>query len=413
MEKNSQEKPFTLTSGIAPLRDNRFRYLWASSAFFFSGYWAQTVVLGWLAFELTNSEFAVASFTAARFSTILVRPIGGILADRIDRLKTLRTSVIITLVIGLVIAGMATFGHLNYWLVVLVGFIGGLTQAPLMPVRFTLMMDIVGKQHLSSANALNMAAMFGSRIIAPAGAGWIISSWGPDWALWYSAAWFLPAWLLLLFPITGITRMTNSVNGRLLSDLIEGFSIAIHNRAIGAVLLATIAANVLAFPILQAFLPVFAEEILNVGASGLGLLVSMNGLGALIGCLLISTMGDFSGKGKLYLSGTISFGLLLAIFGYVDQMSLAIIIIFMAGMASSGFGVMQSTLMLLLSPEEARGRVMGVLMLSIGTQPVALLIQGVLANTFGVSFTTIACGILLSISVLLIAWRSPELRKEI
>lgn len=85
----------------------------------------------------------------------------------------------------------------------------------------------------------------------------------------------------------------------------------------------------------------------------------------------------------------------------------------MAGMASSGFGVMQSTLMLLLSPEEARGRVMGVLMLSIGTQPVALLIQGVLANTFGVSFTTIACGILLSISVLLIAWRSPELRKEI
>ena len=124
-------------------------------------------------------------------------------------------------------------------------------------------------------------------------------------------------------------------------------------------------------------------------------------------------MGDFSGKGKLYLSGTISFGLLLAIFGYVDQMSLAIIIIFMAGMASSGFGVMQSTLMLLLSPEEARGRVMGVLMLSIGTQPVALLIQGVLANTFGVSFTTIACGILLSISVLLIAWRSPELRKEI
>ena len=81
MEKNSQEKPFTLTSGIAPLRDNRFRYLWASSAFFFSGYWAQTVVLGWLAFELTNSEFAVASFTAARFSPMLVGPIGGILSD--------------------------------------------------------------------------------------------------------------------------------------------------------------------------------------------------------------------------------------------------------------------------------------------------------------------------------------------
>jgi len=407
------EKSFTLTSSIAPLKDSRFRHLWASSTFFFSGYWAQTVVLGWLAFELTNSEFAVAGFTAARFSPMIIGPFGGILADRADRVKTLRISIIITLVIGLVIAGISTFGNLNYWLVVLVGFVGGLTQAPLMPVRFTLMMDIVGKQHLSSANALNMAAMFGSRIIAPAGAGWIISSWGVDWAFWYSAAWFLPAWLLLLFPITNVTRITNPVNGRLLSDLIEGFTIAINDRTIGAVLLATIAANVLAFPILQAFLPVFAEQILNVGPSGLGLLVSMNGLGALIGCLLISTMGDFSGKGKLYLSGTISFGLLLAIFGYVDQMSLAIIIIFMAGIASSGFGVMQSTLMLLLSPEEARGRVMGVLMLSIGTQPLALLILGVLANIFGVAHTTITCGTLLSICVLLIAWKSPELRNKI
>ena len=85
----------------------------------------------------------------------------------------------------------------------------------------------------------------------------------------------------------------------------------------------------------------------------------------------------------------------------------------MAGIASSGFGVMQSTLMLLLSPEEARGRVMGVLMLSIGTQPLALLILGVLANIFGVAHTTITCGTLLSICVLLIAWKSPELRNKI
>jgi len=390
-----------------PLADARFRDLWLSSGLFFSGFWAQTVVLAWLAFELTDSEFAVAAFTAARFAPLLIGPLGGLLADRTHRPRTLRRSIAIALALGIAVAALASFGDIAYWQIVIGGLLIGMMQAPLQPVRFTLIMDIVGREQISTANALNMAAMFGSRIVAPAIAGWVISAAGADVALWFSAAWYIPAWLLLA-RFEEIGRTSPISQARIIPDLLEGFRIIVRHRAMAGVLMASVAANVFAWPVMQGFLPVFAEQVLDVGASGLGVLVAANGLGALVGALTIASMGNVRRKGRLFFVATAIFGLMLSAFALTDRMPLALVLIFLAGFASAGFGVMQSTLLLLLAPEEVRGRAMGVLMLSIGVLPVSLLVLGAIAAVVGVIATTIVAGVVLALVMVTLAVTVPE-----
>ena len=397
-----------LSTGTAPLANPAFRNLWLSSSLFFSGFWAQTVVLAWLAFDLTNSEFAVAAFTAARFVPLLTGPLGGIVADRTDRPRVLRASIAVALAIGVAVAALASFGEIAYWQVVVAGLLIGSMQAPLQPVRFTLIMDLVGRELVSSANALNMAALFGSRIVAPAIAGWVIGAAGADVALWFSAAWYVPAWLFLL-PLRESVVQQATGGARVFTDLLDGFRVAVQHREVRAVLLASVAANVFAWPIVQGFLPVFAEQVLEVGAGGLGLLVAANGLGSLVGALSIAAMGDFPLKGRLFLAATALFGLTLSAFALTDVMPVGIGLIFLAGLASAGFGVLQSTLMLLLSPEDARGRAMGVLMLSIGALPLALLVQGAVAAVIGVVATTVISGVLLAVAIVLLAMLTPRL----
>jgi MFS family permease len=395
------------SSLLSPLADASFRQLWLSSTFFFSGFWAQTVVLGWLAFELTDSEFAVAAFTAARFAPMLIGPLGGMLADRLDRPRVLRASVTIAFAIGVVIAGLATFGEVAFWQVLIAGLLIGSMQSPLQPARFTLIMDLVGPQRLSSANGLNMAALFGSRIIAPALAGWVIAEAGADSALWFSAAWYVPA-LLFLLPLREPARSTRVAHG-VVADLVEGFRYAVTHRGIATVLLASIAANLFAWPVIQGFMPVFAEDVYDVGAVGLGVLVAANGVGALAGALAIAGLGDFARKGRVFLGATAGFGVILTLLAVVDQIVVGVVLMFLAGAAGAGFGVLQSTLILLQSPDEMRGRVTGVLMLSIGVLPFALLVQGAAAARFGVPATTLVAGALLAASIVTLSSLAPEL----
>jgi len=253
-----------------------------------------------------------------------------------------------------------------------------------------------------------MAALFGSRIIAPAIAGWVIEAAGAEIALWFSAAWYVPAWLFLL-PLRETVAQRAAGGGRLIADLRDGFRVAVQHGEVRAVLLASVAANMFAWPVVQGFLPVFAEQVLEVGAGGLGLLVAANGLGSLAGALSIAAMGDFPRKGRLFLAATAVFGLTLSAFALTDRMAAGLGLIFLAGLASAGFGVLQSTLMLLLSPEKARGRAMGVLMLSIGALPLALLAQGAVAAAIGVVATTAVSGVLLASTITLLALLTPRL----
>ncbi len=396
---------------LAPLRAYPdFRALFWSTLFASSAWWGQNVVLAWLAFDITGSEFAVAAAAAAGLAPMLLGPLGGLLADRVHRPRLLIGAQSLALITGAVIALLVTLERVEYWHVVIAAALVGLTMQPLMPTRFTLTIDLVGERRVSSANAVTAAGMLGSRMVVPAVAGVLIATLGADIALWFSAAWYLPAsWPLLR--VEDARQGPRSAMAAAPAEVLHGFRYALGSPALRALLLVTVLANILAWPVVLGFLPVFAEEVFNVGAAGLGLIVAVNGLGALLAALAIASRGDFRWKGMLYLVATVLFGLALTGFALSGGFALALLLVFIAGIGGSGFGVMQSTVTMLLSPPEARGRVLGVLMISIGVLPVATLVQGAVASSLGVVTTTAASGLLLAALTIAVTAVSPELRR--
>ena len=155
-----------------------FRALWWSTLFASSAWWGQTVVLAWLAFDITGSELAVAAAVAAGLAPMLLGPLGGLLADRIHRPRLLIGAQSLALASGAVIALLVTLDRAEYWHVVVAAGLVGLTMQPLQPTRFTLTIDLVGERRVSSANAVMAAGMLGSRMIVPAAAGALIATFG-------------------------------------------------------------------------------------------------------------------------------------------------------------------------------------------------------------------------------------------
>ncbi len=387
-----------------------FRALWWSTLFASSAWWGQNVVLVWLAFDITGSELAVSAVAAAGLAPMLLGPLGGLLADRMHRPRLLIGAQSLALATGAVIALLVTLDRAEYWHVVVAAGLVGLTMQPLQPTRFTLTIDLVGERRVSSANALAAAGMLGSRMIVPAAAGVLIATFGAGVALWFCAVWYLPAsWPLLR--LEDARQGPRSAVTAALAEVADGFRFALASPALRALLLVTVLANIFAWPVIIGFLPVFAEEVFNVGAAGLGLLVGLNGLGSLLAALAIASSGDFRWKGMLYLVATVLFGVALAAFALSGGFALALLLVFIAGIGGSGFGVMQSTLTMLLAPPEARGRVLGVLMISIGVLPGAMLVHGAVAASLGVVTTTAASGLLLAVLTIAITAFSPELRR--
>lgn len=289
---------------LASLRDvPQFRRLWISNLFFFGGAWTQTLVLSWLVYETTRSEFLLALFTAARLAPLLLGPFGGVLSDRFDRVRLLIVACLWTLGAVSLVATMISMGHVPFWALVLGGLAIGLGQSPSQPARSSLVLDLVGREKLSNANALNSMAINMTQVIGPALGGAMISSFGAPAALWISTAWYAIS-LIALLPLRSLKSVRHPHQESVLQMLAGGFRTVLSSRLTAAVLLVTLSANILIWPIYQAFVPVFALDVLDLDAAGLGWLLTCSGVGGLTGSIVIASMGDFRFKGALFVLGT-------------------------------------------------------------------------------------------------------------
>lgn len=285
-----------------------FRLLWLSSLFFFGGVWTQTLILGWLVFDLTDSTFLLALFTAARLGPMMLGPIGGMIADRFDRARFLLFTTAWAFVAVSALAILVSTGLVTYWHIIVGGFCIGLAQSPAQPARFTLVSDIVDRSQLSNANALNSMALTMTQVIGPAIGGVMISAFGVSAALWISAAWY-PISFITLWPIKSLGQVPKGQQTEsALKQISSGFRILLRDRTMASVLFVTFAANIFLWPVFQAFMPVFAKDILDLNASGLGWLLACSGIGAVIGSLGIAFLGDFKHKGGMFAFGTAAWG---------------------------------------------------------------------------------------------------------
>ncbi len=394
---------------IEPIRKNpSFRLLWISNLFFFGGAWTQTLVLGWLVYTTTHSEFSLALFTAVRLAPLLLGPIGGLLSDRFDRVRLLMVACIWTISAVSIVATMATIGKAPFWALVLGGLAIGLAQSPSQPARSSLVFEMVGRENLSQANALNSMALNMTQVVGPALGGAMISAFGAPATLWISTAWYAIS-LVALLPLRSIKISREVHIQSALSMLKGGFRIVLSNRLTRAVLLVTLAANILIWPVYQTFMPVFAIDVLHLDATGLGWLLTCSGAGGLTGAIIIASLGDFDNKGGLFVLGTATWAFLWFLFASSHQSATSFVLMFGIGLMSASFGVLQTTLLLMTTDPRVQGQALGMQELAIGIMPFSALTIGVIANQIGVSRATQGSALLLVFMMLIMAGRVPEL----
>ena len=386
----------------------RFRYLWVSNMFFFGGAWTQTLVLAWLVLETTGSAFHLALFTSVRLAPLLLGPFSGVLSDRVDRVKLLIGACIWTLMAVSAVAIFVSSNDPAYWVLLLGGLAIGLGQSPSQPARSSLVLELVNRENLSNANALNAMALNLTQVVGPAVGGAMISSFGAPSALWISTAWYAIS-LLALLPLRSLKTTRHVHHESALGMLTGGFRIILSSRLTAAVLIVTLCANILIWPVYQAFVPVFAVQVLGLDAAGLGWLLTCVGIGGLTGSLIIASLGDFRFKGGLFVFGTATWGILWALFALSSAVPLSFLLMIMIGTMSASFGVLQTTLLLMTTEPGMQGRALGMQELAIGIMPISALVLGAIADQVGVRATTAVCGSLLAICMFALAAAVPEL----
>jgi MFS family permease len=386
------------------LREAPYRRLWLSGLCVNGARWMDLVLLGWLAFQLTDSPFMVAVAAFARSAPMmLLGPFTGLVADRMHRGRVLVFTQALGLVTGLALAALFFTGRGRFWPMVGLQVLFGVLWAIDFPARRTALYALVGPRRVASAVSLETVSMQVAKMVGPVLAGVGLARFGP--APCYGAVAALYGLGLLVF--IGLPARIGGPSGRdtasVVSSLGEGFREAWREPTVRAVLIITVLMNVLFFPY-QHMLPVFARDVLRVGPEWLGALVAADGLGALLGALAIASRRGFLPHARLFAVAVLVAPFLLLAFTGLRWRWACLALLVLIGAAESGFAAMQSTLVLLSAPAESRGRAMGILSACIGTQPAGTLWIGFLASGIGVPAAMALNGAVALLAMLPTAW---------
>jgi MFS family permease len=386
------------------LREGPYRRLWLSGLCVNGARWMDLVLLGWLAFQLTDSPFMVGLAAFARSAPLMVLgPFTGIVADRVHRGRVLILTQTVGLVTSAALAAVFASGRGGFWPLIALEALFGALWALDFPARRTALYALVGSRRVATAVSLETVSMQVAKMIGPVLAGIGLARLGP--APCYLAVAALYALGLLAF--VGLPARIGGPRphdgASMAASLGSGVREAWREPTVRAVLTITVIMNVLFFPY-QHMLPVFAREVLRVGPEWLGALIAADGLGALLGALAIASRRDFLPHGRLFgLSVLVAPFLLLAFTGLRWPWACLPVLVLL-GACESGFAAMQSTLVLLSAPEASRGRAMGILSACIGTQPAGTLWIGFLSGGIGVPLAMAINGTAALLAMLPAAW---------
>jgi MFS transporter, DHA1 family, staphyloferrin A biosynthesis exporter len=395
-------------TSLASLRHRNYRLLWAGTAMTQTGQWAQQVATGWLVLDMTGSGFylGLAGFLRSIPQLFFSIP-GGILADRMDRRKLLGTCQAISAVLTLVLAVLVASGRAEVWQVLVLTFVIGSAMSLVFPVRQTLVSNAVPRADLANAVALNSAGLNVTRTVGPAAAGALIVSVGVPICFFLQAiGLFFSYWtsIAMRFP----PRETSPSRASPTADLVEGWRYIRATPTVSGLLLTAMIPTALGMPYM-ALLPMFARD-LEIGAGGLGLLMTVMGIGSIVGSIAFTAAGDFSRKGRVMLLCAGAFGGTLICLALSGTLALALASLLGAGFTSAVYQATNQTLLQSIVPDGLRGRVISAYNLTWGMMPLGTLPLGWLADYTGAPFAVGVAGSLCLLFACLAAARLPSMR---
>ena len=453
------------------LHDRNFRWLWvgqlASSATFQMG----TVAQGWLVYQLTGSAFALGWVSSGwSIATLTLSLYGGAIADRVEKRDLLIWTRLAMVLNTLAIAVLISLNVIQIWHLMVNSLVTGVLFSFMMPASQAILSDLVPREALLNAMSLNSVGMGLMGIFSASLAGYLVQKVGVQGPYYVMAGFYLMALFSLtklprsgltgwtgasvqsdlsqgmshlrsvlreLFPTRSVGGLRSSVRADLRegigyigsglmklvpagpagrsqtsvwADLWEGVHYIRSQPVLLALLSLALARVLFAMPY-RTFMPKFAQDVMGMGASGLGVLMAAPGLGGLISSLATASLGDFRGKGKLLLASGVVMGGALILFSSNGSLTPVLIFLALVGAASNGCMVFNNTLLQANSRVRVRGRVMSVYMMMWGLTPLGTMPAGIIADRMGVGLVISLQGGVLILIFLAMGLLWPRMRK--
>ena len=399
------------------LSHRNYRLFWSGAFLSNIGTWMQAVAQGWLVFQLSNSPFwlGLDAFMATAPGIVLTLA-GGVFADLVDRRRLLIYTQIVSGLSALTLGVLVVTHVVQVWMILLLSLVTGACFSLAGPSYQAITFDLVGRDDVANAVALNSTQFQLSRVMGPVFAGLGFRVFGLAGCFFANALSFVAVVTALAMvrfeqvESAGATPLVRE-RGAFLRDLLNGFRYVRGRPRVSMLLLISAVTSLFGAPYLS-MTPVYARDIFHLGETGLALMMGIAGAGAFFGALLLAYLGDFRRKGLSVLGGAFAFGICLIGFALATNLVWSLVFLFSLGFAIVLSVAVTNTLLQKLVTDEMRGRVMSMFILSfIGAMPIGNLIAGAASQRFGVPRTLATGGLIITIFVAVVAMRSSRLRE--
>lgn len=398
---------------IGALAHRNFRLFFFGQGISLIGTWMQSVALGWLVLELTNSAFAVGLNQALRSFGVLVFTLyAGIVVDRVDKRRLLVLTQALQMAEALALALLVWTRVITVWQVMVLAAGFGVVNAFDIPGRQAFLVELVGKDDIVSAIALNSSMFNAARIVGPAVAGVLIGVVGVGPCFLVNGL----SYLAVIWSLVAI-RLPPFVARHAKEPAWEGFragaTFILADRRVLTLVVLVALLSVFGFPVLV-LMPVFARDVLHTGASGYGVLMASVGVGAMLGALALAVAGHRVHKGRTLLAGAAAFNVILLVFTATHGFALGLALLALGGCAMIVTTALANTLLQTLVPDRLRGRVMAFYaFVFVGMAPFGAFQAGLVAERLGAPRAVGAGAVICLVAIAAAAWRVPELRRTL
>ncbi len=407
MKKLDYQNPFT------SLKHKNFRYYWIGMCVSLIGTWMQNIAQPWLAYSLTKSAFLLSLIGTLQFTPVLLFSLfAGIIIDKYSKKKILILTQSFSMFITLILAFLVLTKQIQYWHILVTSTALGFVNTLDMPTRQSFVIELVGKEDLINAVALNSSVFNLARVIGPAAAGIIMGYIGMSACFFINSISFGAVIISLLFIKSIEKPETSNRSVKVIANIKDGLKYIhrkeiILNTILTVAIIGTFAMN------LNVLVPVFAKELLHKQEAGFGFLMSFMGIGSFIGAMLVAALGK-SGPNRFarFVLNVVPFinAIFLMLTGFSRSYFLTGLLLAFTGLSFVSFSSTANSTIQINSADEYRGRVMSVYSLVFaGSTPVGNLYAGTISQNFGSNIGFIACGgIILVLLIPLYAYRSGK-----
>ena len=393
-------------------RHRNYQLFFGGQLISLTGTWMQAVAESWLIYRLTGSSTLLGATSFVTLVPVfLFATIGGTVADRRHRHHIILTTQTAAMLLTFVLAALTLSGRVQVWHVFVLATCLGVVNAFDIPARQAFVVEMVGREDLSNAIALNSTMVNGARVVGPAIAGAVVALVGEGWCFLLNAVSYIAVIAgLLLMRVPPRPRPAARTSA--LRETLDGFQFVGRTAPVRALLLLLGVVSFAGMPY-SVLMPIFAESILNSGSKGLGLLMAASGLGSLGGAVALATRNGVRGLGRWVAIATACFGGALIAFSFSRSFGLSAALLVPVGAAMIVEMAASNTLIQAMVPNVLRGRVMAVYsMMFMGMAPFGALFAGWLAERIGAPYTVALGGSICIVAAAIFSFHLPALRPE-